>query len=73
MARPCQGWGPRPSSQIRVTPLGQKGSPAKGGVSRAAQRNFRATEDLTAIWQLFCSVDGEVEGLGHSSLVAGLP
>lgn len=65
MAKPYQGWAPRPSSQagqIRVTPLGQKGSPAKGGVRRAAQRNFRAT------WQLFCSAGRDMEGPDHSAV-----
>lgn len=46
MARCCQGWVPKPNSQagqIRVTPLVQKGSPAKSGVSRAA---LRGTSEL---------------------------
>lgn len=41
---------------VRVTPLGQKGSPGKGGVSRAAQRNRRAAKDPAAVPQLPCSI-----------------
>lgn len=51
-AKPCQGWGPKPSSragQVRVTLLGQKGSLGKSAIGRAAPRNHGATNDPTAV------------------------
>lgn len=47
-ARPYQG---RP---VRVTPLGQKGGPGKGGVCRAAQRSSWETLELLGCRRHHC-------------------
>lgn len=69
---------PGRSGRVRVTPLGQKGSPGKGGVSRAARRNsrepwsHRAAKDSAAVPQLPCSIARKGRACSKAKGRAGL-